>query len=374
MILRHIITVITIAAFALQANAAPSFRTQRLEALAKAIKLDLPEQLGVNIDNDSTWNYAGKTLRIRTNSYGDVSHIGYYLFDSRWAAHYSVQPLLDYIERYALEQDTPKSQKDPAEEASRQRITFIEGEAVMVRMLTPETPITIQEKERRGYTVEWTKERQKVSMLVPADYQLFTGANAIELEHIFERDICRIPTTLMADTLPDEWSNCNLSHSENILIASNGSYLSDQIRSDLYLQKGVDKNSLIVDPDSPLLSVNNILLTGYFNQEIPLELTIDKYGYLKSKLKITLQQFISYCRQEKCKLYIGIKTRTNDQITTTLFALNTQMAYNHTISLDFPLSILRDGAGVIKGTLYAYTPLQNITEKFFISNVKQEKP
>lgn len=362
------------AAFALQANAALSFRTQKLEALAKAIKLGLPEQLGINIDNDSTWNYAGKVLRIRTNSYGDVSHIGYHLFDSRWAANYEAQALLDYIERYALEQDVPKPQTDPTEEARRQRITFIEGKAAMVRLLTPETPVTIREKERRGYTVEWTSNRQKIRMLVPADYQLFIGANAIELENIFERDICRIPATLMADILPDEWSNCHLSQSDDILIASNGSYLSDQIRSDLYLQKGADKNSLIVDSERPLQSVNNILLTGYFNQEIPLELTIDKYGYLKSKLKITLQQFISYCRREKCKLYIGIKTRTNDQITTTLFALNTQMAYNHTISLDFPLSILRDGTGVIKGTLYAYTPLQNITEKFFISNIKQEQP
>lgn len=374
MIRRFILITVTMAAFALQANAAPSFRTQKLEALAKAIKLNLPEQLGINTDNDSTWNYAGKTLRIRTNSYGDVSHIGYHLFDSRWAARYEAQSLLDYIERYALEQDAPKSQTDPAEYASRQRITFIEGKPAMVCLLTPETPVTIQEKERRGYIVEWTSNRQKVSMLVPADYQLFTGANAIELENIFERDICRIPTTLMADVLPDEWANCTLSHSENILIASNGSYLSSQIRSDLYLQKGAEKNSLIVDSERPLQSVNNILLTGYFNQEIPLELTIDKYGYLKSKLKITLQQFICYCRQEKCKLYIGIKTRTNDQITTTLFALNTQMAYNHTISLDFPLSILRDGTGIIKGTLYAYTPLQNITEKFFISNVKQEQP
>ena len=81
------------AAFVLQANAAPSFHTQRLEALAKAIKLGLPSQLGINVDNDSTWNYAGKTLRIRTNSYGDVSHIGYHLFDSRWAARYEAQAL-----------------------------------------------------------------------------------------------------------------------------------------------------------------------------------------------------------------------------------------------------------------------------------------
>lgn len=374
MILRSVILIITMGAFVSQANAAPSFHTQRLETLAKAIKLALPGRLGNNVDNDSTWNYAGKALRIRTNSYGDVSHIGYHLFDSRWAAGYDAQALLDYIERYALEQDVLKPQTDPTEEASRQRIIFMEGNATMVRQLTPQTPVTIQEKERRGYTVEWTNDRQKVCMLIPADYQLFAGANAIELEDIFERDICRIPSILMADSLPDEWNNCTLSHSDDILIASNGSYLSEQIRSDLYLQKEADRNRLIVDRERPLQSVNNILLTGYFDREIPLELTVDKYGYLKSNLKITLQQFICYCRREKCKLYIGIKNRTDDQISTTLFALNTQMAYNHTISLDFPLSILWDGTGVIKGTLYVYTPLQNITEKFFISNIKQEQP
>lgn len=374
MILRSVILIITMGAFVSQANAAPSFHTQRLETLAKTIKLGLPGRLENNVDNDSTWNYAGKALRIRTNSYGDVSHIGYHLFDSRWAARYEAQALLDYIERYALEQDVLKPQIDQTEEASRQRITFMEGNAAMVRQLTPQTPVTIQEKERRGYTVEWTNDRQKVCMLIPADYQLFAGANAIELEDIFERDICRIPSILMADSLPDEWNNSTLSHSDDILIASNGSYLSEQIRSDLYLQKEADRNRLIVDREKPLQSVNNILLTGYFDREIPLELTIDKYGYLKSDLKITLQQFICYCRREKCKLYIGIKNRTDNQITTTLFALNTQMAYNHTISLDFPLSILRNGTGVIKGTLYVYTPLQNITEKFFISNIKQEQP
>ena len=365
---------ITMATFALQANAAPSFRTQRLAALAKAIKLDLPEQLGINIDNDSTWNFARRTLRVRTNSWGDVSHVGYHLFDSRWAARYEAQPLLDYIERYALEQDAPKPKMDAAEEVSRQRISFVEGDVSMIRLITPQTDISIREQERRGYTVEWSVGQRKAQMLVPADYQLFTGANAIELEEIFERDICRIPITMVADTLPDEWRNATISQSDRMLIASNGSYLTSQIRSDLYLQKQGEESHLIIDVEKPLQSVNNILLTGHFNQEIPLDLTVDKYGYLKSKLQLTLQQFIDYCHREKCRLYIGIKTRTDDRITTTLFALNTQMAYNHTISLDFPLSILQDGTGVIKGTLYAYTPLQNITEKFFNNHITPEQP
>ena len=365
---------ITAAAFALNANAVPSFRTQCMETLSKAVKIDLSQCIGKNIDNDSTWSFSGKQLRVRTNVYGDISHIGYKLFDSRWAKDFEAQPLLDFIERYALEQDIFVREKDKVEETSKRRIVFIEGNASMLRLRTPEMPITINEKERREYSVEWGNGKQKVSMIIPADYQLFTGANAIELENIFERDVCRLTSTLIADTLPSNWKYSNISRSDNLIIASNGNYLSDMIRSDLYLEKAPEgKLVLLINESKPLQSVSNILLTGHSDKELPLELTIDKYGYLKTNIEITLQQFIIYCQQENCKLYLGIKTHTNETITATLFAVNSKMAYNHMISLTFPLSILHKGEGKIKGKLYAYTPLQNITEKFFINNINQNQ-
>lgn len=372
MILRVHIAIITMAAFTLSVNAAPLFRTHCLEVLSKAVKIDLPDNIGENADNDSTWSFASKKLRIRTNAYGDISHIGYKLFDSNWARSYDAQPLLDFIERYALEQDVYIKEMDKAEETSKKHVTFLEGDASMLRLRTPEMPCTINEKERRGYSVAWGNANQKVSMIIPADYQLLIGANAIELENIFERDVRRLTNISITDMLPDAWKDSSISLSDSLIIASNGNYLSDMIRSDLYLQKISGKNCLLLDSSKPLQSVNNILLTGHFLKEIPLKLTIDKYGYVKTDIEISLQQFIIYCQQENCKLYLGIKTRTDEKITATLFAVNSKMAYNHMISLDFPLSILNKGKGNIKGTLYAYTPLQNITEKFFINNINQK--
>ena len=73
----------TAAAFTFKVDAAPSFYTRCLETLSKAMKLNLPDRMEADVDNDSTWHYAGKPLRVRTNTYGDVSHIGYKLFDSQ---------------------------------------------------------------------------------------------------------------------------------------------------------------------------------------------------------------------------------------------------------------------------------------------------
>jgi hypothetical protein len=363
------IFLISMVAFTVGANAAPSFHTQCLETIYKVTKIDLPSFIGVNADNDSTWNYCGRTLRIRTNAFGDVSHIGYKLFNSAWARDYDAQPLLDYIERYALELDLKIEGRDPFEEESKNPITFIEGNAKMLSKVTPEDQVTIKEKERRSFIVEWNLGNKKLSIMIPSDYQLFTGANAIELENIFKRDISRIIISIPSDTIPIMWKNCDIYRKDSFLIASNGKYLSDMIRSDIYVKESSGNVKIMIDKKKPLQAVNNILLTGFFNKEIPLDLTIDKYGYVKDHVTTTIQQFITYCQSEGCVLYIGIKSRTDDVVTATLFALNKRMAYNHMLSLSFPLSIINKGEGIVKGTLFAYTPLQNITEKFFINNI-----
>lgn len=370
----HIATLMVAAAFALEANAAPPFYTRCLERLSCALKLNLPDSLGENVDNDSTWQFRGKALRIRTNVYGDVSHIGYKLFDTQWAADYTARPLLDFLERYALEQDVPRKDVDKEEEAVRKRLTFIEGDASMIAQRTPEMGCVIDEVERRRYTVSWEKGNQKICMVIPADYQLFLGANAVELEHIFERDVKRMSSEAVEDKWREMWKNGTRSRADSVWIISNGCYLSDQIRSDLYLQGSGADMKLLLDSSKPLRSVSNVLLTGCFHKSIPMQLTIDKYGYLKSDIEVTLQQLLAYFHSENCMLYLGVKSRTKESASLTLFAVNFKMAYNHTISVEFPFNILEGGEDKVKGRIYVYTPLQNITEKFFIDNLKQNEP
>ena len=116
--LRRCLLAGAVVAFACGAMAAPAYHTSCLERLARAIGLALPDTLSPGVDNDSTWSFRGRTLRIRTNSFGDVSHIGYKLFDTRWAATSTERPVLDFVERYALEEDVLPPE-DKAEFTSR---------------------------------------------------------------------------------------------------------------------------------------------------------------------------------------------------------------------------------------------------------------
>lgn len=382
MIRRAVILIGAAVAFTLSVDAAPHFRTHCLEALAKAMKMEFPSELGADADNDSTWRFKGRTLRVRTNHYGDISHIGYKLFDSNWASQYESRLLLDFIERYALEQDVPVEGMDKAEYSSRKDVTFLQGNASLLKHLSSDQPLSIKEKERRFYQVEWgEKDSLKVRMHIPADYQVIAGANAIELEEIFERDLKRTSSALFPNRLPENWADGTCSYSEQFCIVSNGCYLSEQIRSDLYLCKASEKETesrrayvVMMDKEKPFQSITNMLLTGYADRKVPLRLTIDKYGYSTVTLDTSLQQVLRFFFQEGCQPYLGVKTYDRNKMTATLFALNSRMGYNHMLSLEIPLSILSEGKETLQGKVYLYTPLQNITEKFFTNDIKPNRP
>ena len=367
MSLRHCLLVVAVVAFACRAMAAPAYHTSCQERLARAIGLALPDTLGPGVDNDSTWNFRGRTLRIRTNNFGDVSHIGYKLFDTRWAATSAERPVLDFVERYALEEDVLLPE-DKAEFTSRKAVAFRQGNATMLKSLTPETPVQIQAQERRAYQLDWGEGDGKVCLVIQADCQTIWGVNLLEQEAILKRDLLRTSAALMGDSLPEAWRGCPVSQADTLAVADAGTFLSDLIRSRVFLCKdGQGMWRLLWNEALPRQTLNNLLLTGCAPWPVPLKLTWDKYGYAKEKMDLTLQQWVRYCENEGCRLYVGVKESKETGQEVTLFAVHFGLAYCHTLSLSVQDGWLR-GKASLAGTLYAFTPLQNIAEKFFITN------
>lgn len=366
--LRAAIILMIVTASAQVAYAVTTFRTKRLETIARAVKLNLPDTVGAERNVEGLLTYNGRPLRVRTNAFGDVSHIGYRIFDNSIIEAHGSSPVFDFLERYLLELDLRLDGRTPAARMELDKVVCAQGDIAMLHSLTSETSFNIEEIKRRMFRLKWSTGKQAVSVTFPADYQLMAGADAIELEDILERDIRRV-SPIPGDAMIDEWEGTKLSRSGDMLIAEGGEYLSKMIRSDIYLRENGGRRTLVCDAAKPLQSVGNIMITGRFASDIPLELTLDRYGYRSTKSDITIQQFVAYCKLEGCKLFFGIKTHTADRITGTVFALNEDMAYNHVLSIDFPLGILTGGHLKATGTVYAYIPLQNVTEKFFNQNL-----
>lgn len=347
-------------------QAANGFYTQRLEKMAKVLNLSASSPTGEKYAN-------GKLLRIRTNTYGDISHIGYKLFNDEIMQLHGESPVFDFIERYMLELDMRLDGRSPLERMNIDQVVISKGNLQMLRAIDTNTEFSINELKRRMYQVTWTVKGKKVEITFPADCQLLIGANAVELENMMKRDINRIMPLTSNDIITD-WTYVKTTRSQGHIIVEGGKYLSNQIRGDIYLQDIHGKKQLICNRKNARNSITNIMLTGQFQYVIPMHLRIDKYGYKAEETDITLQQFIDYCKNEGCKLYFGIKTINETTLTGTLFAYNEKMAYNHVLSVSIPLNILDGKKEKINATVYAYIPLQNVTEKFFTQDIHEEAP
>lgn len=359
-------------ACAFAAHASPQFTTKRLAAISSAVGLSLPDSIGADTENDSTWTYAGRPLRVCTNAFGDVSHIGYILFDPAVLHAHKQKQLLLFLERYALELDLKLDKRDAAARMELDKVACTTKNISLLSKVTPQCPPTFEElKETVGrmHRVAWTIGGKRLSLSFPADYQLIAGADDIELEDIFENNLKRI-VPKAKEYILQAWDSTKVSRADSCLILQGGEYLNPAIRADLYFTECGSGRKLIVDSLRQVVSVTNILLTGLSGHDIPLHMTIDRYGNDKTVTDVTLQQFIGLCLLEGCKLYVGVKTRSKNAVTATVFALNADMAYNHVMAVTVPSDILSaDSTAVLRGTVYTYIPLQNVTEKFFTKDL-----
>ncbi len=382
--------------------ASPSFYTQRLKCIAQAVGMQLPDTLQPGKEYAGSWTFKQRPLRVRTNAFGDVSHIGYCLFDERMYNHYEHKVVLDFVERYALELTLGTDEELRQRLRITDKVTCVAGSLSMLAGVSPSTPVTIDQRQLRMFRIKWTlDEKTLLTLSFPADYQLISGANAIELEKMFERDVQRIVPMTQEDMLIN-WNDVPVvslsakvlqdalekklfgkkmfgfydpvvyttNAPDGLLMANQDSYLNKQIRSDVILVQKKGKRTLYSSMVLPIPSVRNLLLTGQFPTIVPLKLTIDCYGNKKQHLDgISLQQFVGLCRMEGCELYVGIKQKTDTAISATLFAVNRAMAYNHVLSVNVPLRMFQEANVPISGTLYTYIPLQNVDERFFTQDL-----
>lgn len=351
----------------INAGAQPRFHTKKLEEIAGKLSLCLPDSLGPLIDNDSTYTWRNHALRVRTNSLGDVTHIGYRIFPPGMADQ-DFLPLLNFVERYFMELSQP-SEITTSERMALEHVTITRGNLAQLKRVTPATNFAIDETERRFFRIRWAVDNDTISLTVPMDYQLLVGASSVELEDLFERDVQRY-SPVNSLTVAGSIEPTDTIYSGDYGVTSVGEYLSKEIRSDIYLQKQEDGlYTMIIDKNQPLKSLTNLILTADVQYEIPLTITLNRYGGRCTRFQISLKQLVTYFRNEGCVLYIGVKSFDGNLLKASLFALQPRLAYNHLISLEIPVSII-DGEATegIKGVAYTYIPLHNVTEQFFIQD------
>lgn len=359
------IKIVTMIVMVATSVAATQYRTQRLYDISKAVGIENSDSTDIHALTDITFSYKEKRLNIKVNEYGEITHIGYKLFnDSLVILQKENVPIFDFVERYLLELDLMLDGRKPQERLKWDKITLVKGNVDMLRRINTNTPVSIEEIPRRMFRLTWLIGKDELSITFPADCQLNRGADIIELENLAEKDIQRImPFT--KDELIQDWASLQPKQLQGIYVIEDGYFISEMVRGDILLIKKNGVFELLCDKGNPVNTVSNIMVTGMFERIIPTTMQFKKYGHVTDTLEVSLQQFISFCKEEGCKMYYGVEKINKDEIIGSIFAFNEKLGYNHILYVKFPLGILTGEEKTCRSTAHMYIPLHNMKEEFF---------
>lgn len=355
----------TILVMAAVYSAAITYSVPCLRDIVTTAGVKLPENLGESNVNDTLCSWNGKALRVCTDNHGIVCHVGYKLFPKEIISSGQYYRIFRFLERYSLELDLNVGKKPVSQRLSIDNITFTEGNPGMLKSINENSSINIDCIPRRFYKVVIGTAQGNVAITFPADCQLILGGNAIELESsLLER--LNMQRSYTDDVLLSKWSDATSRNVSGMFLKDYGTYLSPSIGSTLYFRQHDGKTQLYNSSRNKQISVANILLSGISSSDIEMQLNLDRYGYQTDSITLTLRQFISFCHDDDAKVYIGIKKVNDTSLDGTLFIYNETLGYNHVVSFTAPYDIMYGKAGsIIRARMYAYIPLQNVTDKLF---------
>ena len=364
----------------------PTFATERLQKMAKALPGVPFEKLTVGYHTD--YSFQGRPLTIRVNQWNEVDHIGYRIFDT--ASYRSKSALVyDFLERYLLDLSID-DEIDKHIRMGIDKFVIEEGTLETVFQIEADDKLEVSYNEFKHYRVAWKRDGKYIlSFLFDMDYQLMTGCNSIELEKNYIRAISRLQgqKRRKEHTLPKEIER----HKGKYYIQEGESFLIPAIRSSRYFvfDTFLVKDSAVVKDarggddimyyrdtvcfwdnvcasSKAVWSAFNLMLSSTSMGKFFLDATLDMYGYQSQLLtKIPMADWVEYTRSEGCEIFLGLKSKTHKVIRGTLFCPNVSAGYCHMMSVEIPISSFNSRGGVVTGRLYTYIPLHNITDDYF---------
>ena len=322
----------------LTASAQMNYRTAELRRLATVMAI-----------NESSlkegYNYLDlKNQHLVVTVKGNtVTHIGLRLFAEE-TRKLDDTPVFDFLERYFLQLKYPPTSITAQKMISDDQFQFMKGSLKTVDDIQPSDGFGFN-YDKRQYIATWNRDGQPLlSVSFPVEYELISGENKIEAENNLLADIQR---TEIKDVTTKT--------------AHDPHYINKNFSNRLYYQKG----ELVSSERHPAETAANMLLSLKAKGQYNLKITQVSYGFKKTVFDVPLRQWIAFCQNNGCHLYVGIeKIGDKGEINAVVLAVNEAENYNHVLTVTIPQETIHTKMGNIEARLYPYVPTHNVKQLF----------
>lgn len=187
------------------------YETTRLKQIGEAIGIvndSTRNELPINYDSICVFN--NRLISLKTNSWGEISHIGYSLFPKE-GRDSSLINIYNFVERYLLELDLQKNKSDFNGMLQKDEVLLNGNFPEILDEQSTEIEFSLDNVKYHQYGFNYRKGSKNIHMEFSPNCQLILGANDIELEDIFSRHFskyaCNEKDSIQYSLIIDKYGN-----------------------------------------------------------------------------------------------------------------------------------------------------------------------
>ena len=273
----------------------------------------------------------------------------------------------DFLERYLYEIDSmSKAGKPVLQRMKDDKVSVVEGNFLSASSITPQTTFSLLTYDDKYYQATWLDSigNTILSMVFPMQYELLLGMPKVQIERGMSRLLASFdyftPRSIPIDGLMSIdkkcWTTTPIQH-----------YYVESLNDACYFTR-VDSTSSfhpVYDSSDRWHSAAN-LFQGIIDSVEDYTLYVEQniYGFQKDCYRIKLIQWLEYCRTMKLDVFFAVEEEREDGLSALLIAHSRDLGFNHMMSLTIPDNFIEKPNCVIKATLNAYIPTQNIKDLY----------
>lgn len=283
----------------------------------------------------------------------------------------------DFLERYLYELDSlQKKGIDTRQRIADDKVFFFEGSPNFANEITADMGVSIKTIEGKSYEVSWTDSTGNIvlGLCFPMQYELILGKSKNIIETELKTEIMKSVNIVRSNNYTDEDLK-PLTNGYYISKYNTHYYLKDLNTATYYIRDSIGVYSPLFHESENCYSAAN-LFQGCIKEVSGYKIFVKQnlYGFKYDCFTIPLEKWLGYCREMKMTTYFAIEEEREDGIKALVIAQSPDLGFNHILSLLIPFDFITNKDCVIKATLNAYVPTQNVAElyKQYIENPKKK--
>lgn len=350
---------------------AQTYRSEKLKAIAKQISLS-PSIGDGEVGYADAGYYHSLPITIGKDKDQTINHIGFKLFPTNMKTDYP-SDVYDFVERYLLELQCLPSTFGQERRLSDDKVIILQGSLAKLSAIKPDTQCLISLVDNKYYDVSWKDQDATILELAfPISYELLLGMPKVEIEKM----MCKfLSSESFFNSKKDEDAELDSIGNNIYRTKPVSNYYVESLNNARYYSKTLEGKFYPIFSSSEKWESSANLFQGLIGDIAGYKLYIQQnlYGFEQDTYTVTLENWVSYCQKNDLTVYYAVEEEHEDGLKALLIAQSEKLGFNHMLSIILPDNFVDNPHTIIKATLNAFIPTQNVKDLYKQYTVKPKK-